>query len=119
MSLEELKKGRTGGSADRRIGKSQTAEPPIRRSVAEPGTVASEVSLRGIRIDEAEAILTKALDDAILADLPYLRVIHGKGTGAMRRMVHEMVAHDPRVRRFALAPANQGGAGVTIVEFGS
>ena len=100
-----------------------SAHPPIRRSAPEPhtdtSTVNSEVSLRGMRIDEAEAVLTKALDDAILADLPYLRVIHGKGTGAMRRMVHEMVAHDARVRRFALAPANQGGAGVTIVEFGT
>jgi len=110
VNLESLKKGRT-------------AAPPVRRTAHElpaaTEAVASEVSLRGLRIDEAEAILTKALDDAILADLPYLRVIHGKGTGAMRRMVHEMVAHDSRVRSYALAPANQGGAGVTIVEFGS
>src|SRR5438094_919103 len=73
--------------------------------------------LRGLRVDEAEARLVKALDDAVLADLPYLRVIHGKGTGAVRERVHEVLAADPRVQRFGFAPANQGGHGVTIVEF--
>src|SRR5438046_1353361 len=74
-------------------------------------------STRGLRVDEAEARLVKALDDAVLADLPYLRVIHGKGTGAVRERVHEVLAADPRVQRFGFAPANQGGHGVTIVEF--
>jgi DNA mismatch repair protein MutS2 len=45
-----------------------------------------------------------------------LRVIHGKGTGVLRQLVHEMLRDDSRVRRFALAPANQGGHGVTIAE---
>ena len=80
-------------------------------------TAASEISLRGLRLDEAEATLIKALDDAVLADLPYLRVIHGKGTGAVRKLVHDVLAGDARVKRFALAPGNQGGAGVTVVEF--
>ena len=78
---------------------------------------ASEVSLRGLRIDEAEAKLIKALDDAVLGDLPSLRVIHGKGTGAVRQLVHEVLTHDTRVKSFAFAPANQGGSGVTVVEF--
>ncbi|HVH09137.1 MAG TPA: Smr/MutS family protein [Gemmatimonadales bacterium] len=76
-----------------------------------------EVSLRGLRVDEAQAVLVKALDDAVLAVLPSLRVIHGKGTGALRQLVHDVLAADPRVRRFGFAPANQGGHGVTIAEF--
>jgi DNA mismatch repair protein MutS2 len=77
----------------------------------------SEVSLRGLRIDEAEAALLRALDGAIQADLPSLRVIHGKGTGALRQLVHQILDGDPRVAHFALAPSNQGGTGVTIAEF--
>jgi DNA mismatch repair protein MutS2 len=112
LSLEELRR-RQGTTArpDRRL-----TRPPDRLTAA-VSTAASEVSLRGLRIDEAEARLIKALDDAVLADLPYLRVIHGKGTGAVRGMVHELLKHDRRVARFELAPANQGGSGVTVVEF--
>jgi len=80
-------------------------------------TATTEISLRGLRADEAEARLVKALDDAVLADLPYLRVIHGKGTGALRQLVHDIVSADTRVGRFGFAPPNQGGHGVTIVEF--
>src|SRR5205807_1833126 len=80
------------------------------------GTV-SEVSLRGMRADEAEPVLTRALDAAVLADLPYLRIIHGKGTGALREMVHAALRADPRVAHFDLAPPNQGGSGATIAEF--
>src|SRR5881398_2753309 len=80
-------------------------------------TATTEISLRGLRADEAEARLVKALDDAVLADLPFLRVIHGKGTGALRQLVHDLLSADTRVARFGFAPPNQGGHGVTIVEF--
>jgi DNA mismatch repair protein MutS2 len=86
----------------------------LRRSTA---TATTEISLRGLRADEAEARLIKALDDAVLADLPFLRVIHGKGTGALRQLVHDILSADTRVGRFGFAPPNQGGHGVTIVEF--
>jgi DNA mismatch repair protein MutS2 len=79
-------------------------------------TAGTEISLRGLRADEAEAILERALDVAVLDDLPYLRIIHGKGTGALRDVVQRLLQHDPRVARFGLAPANQGGSGVTVVE---
>jgi DNA mismatch repair protein MutS2 len=77
----------------------------------------TEISLRGLRADEAESELTRALDDAIQADLPCLRIIHGKGTGVLRDVVQRILTGDPRVARWGLAPANQGGSGVTIVEF--
>jgi len=113
LSLEELRRrqGATAAPPDRCLNR------PPDRLTAHVSTAASEVSLRGLRIDEAEAKLIRALDDAVLADLPYLRVIHGKGTGAVRAMAHEMLTHDRRVARFELAPANQGGSGVTVVEF--
>ena len=110
LSLDDLKRQRQPPAP---------ARPPDRPS-ARPSTdtaAATEVSLRAMRLDEAEGQLLKALDDAVLAELPYLRVIHGKGTGAVRKLVHGILAHDARVKRFALAPPNQGGAGVTIVEF--
>src|SRR5439155_757806 len=89
VSLEDLK--RTRGKP------APIARPPDRLTAA---VATAEVSLRGLRVDEAEARLVKALDDAVLADLPYLRVIHGKGTGAVRERVHEVLAADPRVQRF-------------------
>jgi DNA mismatch repair protein MutS2 len=69
-----------------------------------------------MRRDEAESVLLHALDDAVANDLPYLRIIHGKGTGALRTMVHEVLGLDRRVRRFGFAAANQGGAGATVAE---
>jgi DNA mismatch repair protein MutS2 len=68
-------------------------------------------------VEEAEPLLLRAIDDAVLADLPYLRIIHGKGTGALRDFVQSVLKRDPRVKRFALAPSNQGGHGVTVAEF--
>jgi DNA mismatch repair protein MutS2 len=76
----------------------------------------SEVDFRGMRVDELEAALDSAVDAAVLGDMPYLRIIHGKGTGALRQRVSELLQNDPRVRSFAFAPANQGGDGVTVVE---
>ncbi len=77
----------------------------------------SEISLRGLTIEEAEPLLLRAIDDATLADLPYLRIIHGKGTGALRDFVQAALKRDPRIKRFVFAPANQGGQGVTVAEF--
>jgi len=77
----------------------------------------SEVSLRGLTVEEAEPLLQRAIDDAVLADLPYLRIIHGKGTGVLRDFVQATLKRDPRVKRFQLAPSNQGGHGVTVAEF--
>jgi DNA mismatch repair protein MutS2 len=90
------------------------ARPVASLDQAEPGI---EIDLRGLRVDEAEAAIVAAIDSAVLVDQPFLRVIHGKGTGAVRERVHEVLHGDHRVKRYALAPANQGGSGVTLVEF--
>ncbi|HYL55961.1 MAG TPA: Smr/MutS family protein [Gemmatimonadales bacterium] len=115
VSLEELRRQREDAGAPRRP--PSPARPTAGAGRAAPTLVASEVSLIGLRVADAEPLLTKALDDAILADLPYLRVIHGKGTGALRQLVHDILTGDTRVKRFAFAPTNQGGHGVTVAEF--
>jgi DNA mismatch repair protein MutS2 len=74
------------------------------------------VDVRGLRADELDTIVPQALDDAIRADLPSIRIIHGKGTGALRERVSEMLKKDTRVRQFRLGAWNEGGAGVTIAE---
>jgi DNA mismatch repair protein MutS2 len=110
MSLEDLKRARNAPSpSDRRAVRPSAQAPAV--------SAATEISLIGLRVSEAEPLLVKALDGAILADLSALRVIHGKGTGALRQLVHEILSADPRVKRFGFAPSNQGGHGVTLVEF--
>jgi DNA mismatch repair protein MutS2 len=79
-------------------------------------TAAPEIDLRGMRVDEAEERVMYALDAAVRADLSSLRVIHGKGTGALRERVAEMLRKDSRVKHFRLGAWNEGGAGVTIAE---
>ena len=94
---------------------SPSARPPVRPS-ALATDAATEISLRGLRVDEAEPLLLKALDDAVVADLPFLRIVHGKGTGALRQLVHDVLSADARVERFGFAPPAQGGHGVTVAE---
>lgn len=91
-----------------------TAPRPPRWSgdVPDPST---EVDLRGQRADEAELALSRALDEAAVADLRELRVIHGKGTGALRKRVSAVLGSDARVERFRAGKPGEGGHGVTVV----
>lgn len=77
--------------------------------------VQHEVDVRGMRIAEVEDAVLQALDGALRADLGELRIIHGKGTGALREKVGQMVKDDPRVKASRLGAWNEGGAGVTVV----
>ena len=76
----------------------------------------SEIDLRGMRAGEVEDIVMHAVDAAVRADLKTLRIIHGKGTGALRERVAEMLRKESRVTNFRLGAWNEGGAGVTVVE---
>ena len=79
---------------------------------AEPET---ELDLRGLRVSEVGGLVDRALDQAILGGLGELRIIHGKGTGALRETVSELLSNDGRVSGFRLGGPGEGGAGVTIV----
>lgn len=78
--------------------------------------VSREVDLRGLTAEEAEAALISAIDNAVVGDLRRLRVIHGKGTGALRARVQQVLKGDLRIAAFRLGEAPEGGTGVTIVE---
>jgi len=78
--------------------------------------VPSEIDLRGMRVGEVEEIVMHAVDAAVRADLKTLRIVHGKGTGALRERVAEMLRKESRVENFRLGAWNEGGAGVTVVE---
>jgi DNA mismatch repair protein MutS2 len=76
----------------------------------------TEIDLRGLRADEVRSRLEPAIDAAMRADLPFLRIIHGKGTGALREIVAEMLTSDPRVRSWRIGELGEGGTGVTVAE---
>lgn len=78
--------------------------------------VKSEIDIRGFRAVEIEDLLMQAVDSAVRADLKTLRIIHGKGTGALRERVAEMLRKESRVSNFRLGAWNEGGAGVTVAE---
>jgi DNA mismatch repair protein MutS2 len=72
--------------------------------------------VRGMRVDEMDLAVLRALDAAIHADLKMMRIIHGKGTGALRERVDELLRGDRRVREHRVGAWNEGGTGVTIAE---
>jgi len=80
-------------------------------------SVSPELHLRGIRADEAIVELDKYLDDAYLAGMQSVRIIHGKGTGTLRKVVHEHLKNHPAVKAFRLGEQEEGGWGATVVEF--
>jgi len=80
-------------------------------------SVRTEINLLGKTVDEAVSELDKYLDDAYLAHLSSVRIVHGKGTGALRKGVHNYLKRLKYVQDFHLAEFGEGDAGVTIVEF--
>lgn len=77
---------------------------------------ATELKLIGKKTDEAVDLTDKFLDEAFLNGLSEVRIIHGHGTGALRKAIAELLSDHPHVARFATAPQDQGGSGATIVE---
>ena len=80
-------------------------------------SVSTEINLLGRTVDEALAELDKYLDDAYLAHLPSVRVVHGKGTGALRSAIHSHLKRLKYVKEYRLGEYGEGDAGVTIVTF--
>ena len=85
---------------------------------AKTSTISPELDLRGVTVEEALDQTGKYLDDAVLAGLNQVRIIHGKGTGALRRAVRELLGSHPQVNDFFLADIRQGGSGATEVKLG-
>ena len=85
--------------------------------MAKSFSVSTEINLLGKTVDEALAELDKYLDDAYLAHLPSVRIVHGKGTGALRKAVQNHLRRAKYVKSFRLGEFGEGDAGVTIAEF--
>ena len=75
-----------------------------------------ELDLRGMLTDEGVDELDKYLDDAYLSGIDQVRIIHGKGTGAMRKAVHQYLRKAPHVKSYRLGVYGEGDTGVTVVE---
>jgi len=78
-----------------------------------------EFDLRGWRVDEVIPELERYINDAYMANMPFVRIIHGKGTGALRQVVREELATNPLVSTFRPAEAREGGEGVTVAQLAS
>lgn len=85
--------------------------------MSKSSSVSMEINLIGKTVDEAIAVLDKYLDDAYLAHLPSVRIVHGKGTGALRNAVHAHLKRLNYVSSYHLGEFGEGDAGVTIAEF--
>lgn len=85
--------------------------------MSKSATVSAEINLIGKTTDEAIALLDKYLDDAYIAHLPSVRIVHGKGTGALRSAVQKHLKRQKYIKSFRLGTMGEGDAGVTIAEF--
>ncbi|MER3421225.1 MAG: hypothetical protein C4290_12215, partial [Chloroflexota bacterium] len=100
----------------------RVARPPRREdrvsvhvTTAEPApSPGLELEVRGQRVEEAIPRVEEFLDSAFRAGLPVVRIIHGKGTGTLRRVVREYLAQSPLVSAYETAPPHEGGEGVTV-----
>lgn len=88
-------------------------------SISKSSTIRSELDIRGKTVEEGITILDKYLDDAFLSSLNRIRIIHGKGTGALRAAVKDYLTGHPFVKSFQDGAPNEGGSGVTVVELDS
>jgi DNA mismatch repair protein MutS2 len=88
---------------------------PKHRKDFEVKAISPEINLLGQTVDEACLNLDKYLDTAALAGLESVRVVHGKGTGALRKGVQEYLSHHPHVKSYRIGMHGEGDAGVTIV----
>lgn len=99
--------------AAKKYGSSSSGKIKMSKSTS----VSTEINLIGMTVDEAIAHLDKYLDDAYIAHLPSVRIVHGKGTGALRNAVHAHLKRQKYVKSFRLGEAGEGDAGVTIANF--
>lgn len=88
-----------------------------RSNINKAATISSEINLLGKTVDEAIAELDKYLDDAYMSGVHQVRIIHGKGTGALRAGIHSYLKRQKHVKSYRLGVFGEGEAGVTIVEF--
>ncbi len=107
-SAEEIEKRKKQAAAAQR----KNVSPQIQLAAR----AASELDIRGMETLEAESVVENYIDAAVMAKLGTVTIIHGKGTGALRKAVHEMLKRNRAVKSFRLGRYGEGEAGVTVVE---
>jgi DNA mismatch repair protein MutS2 len=112
----EESSGGEGGAGGGRRGWERAAAPPAGGWSGPAFEASPEVHLRGLRAEEVAGRLFPALDAAVQAGLPSLRIVHGKGTGVLREVVVELLEQDARVTRHRPGQVGEGGVGVTVAE---
>ena len=85
--------------------------------IEKSNAVESSINIIGMNTDEATIVVDKYLDDCVLSHLPFARIIHGRGSGALKKAVHELLRKSPLVKDFRLGQFGEGQDGVTIVNF--
>jgi DNA mismatch repair protein MutS2 len=115
MPLRELEGASKPTASERRAAGAATGVDVSIALATARGDVPLQLDLRGLRRDEALERLQQYLEDASLAGLPTARVVHGKGTGAIRQAVRELLRGSRYVTRFAPEPDSAGGDGATAV----
>lgn len=93
---------------------------PVRHNFSalnKAANISRQVDIRGMMVDEACEVLDKYIDDALLAGLKEIIIIHGKGTGALRKGVHDYLKKHRNVASYGLADINEGGSGATVARF--
>jgi DNA mismatch repair protein MutS2 len=103
--------------SDLQVVESQPIKLPdnVRVNIATKQLEKNEINVVGRKVDEAVELADKFLDDAFLAQVTTIRIVHGMGTGALRQAISELLGHHPHVSHFESAPHSEGGRGVTIV----
>lgn len=99
----------------RLVEQKKTQKTPASHTPRKAANVTTEIDVRGDTCDEAIFVIDKFLDDAVLSSLNTVRVIHGKGTGALRKGLWDYFKHDSRVREYRLGNFGEGDAGVTVL----
>jgi len=99
--------------------KGQSSSDSQRVSLPPAPSPGLELHLRGYRVADALPRLETYLNDAFLAGLPWVRIVHGKGSGVLRQAVHEVLPHHALVTSFRIGQEGEGGEGVTIVRLAS
>ena len=111
---KEKESGGRAGGGKRQPGGNFSSD---RYSINKSATIKPEINLLGSTVDEAVMRLEKYLDDAMIAGLESVRVVHGKGTGALRKGIHEYLRRQKFIKSYKLAEFGEGDAGVTVVTF--
>src|SRR5579859_831157 len=114
-NIERISK-RQAASETREKGQAQSQPAITLPRYEDQPEVATQLDMRGWRVEQALEELDSYLNDAVMSGVSSVRIVHGKGTGALRTAVREQLAHNPLVKSYTTPPPNEGGDGVTVVK---